>query len=234
MNEHGGITAVQKQLGHRNIAYSAGYCQRTDEESRGLSVDRRDLLFKFIQEEVQVNSIYKLDIERGVLKWLLPEKYKLLSYVDDLSSKCGLHEYDPPKNGQNIIKHGIGFCEAVSYSKNFGSLTVPCSDKNDGERLVIFSDLDTGDNGNNLQMPLKNMSGLVCVITIAEQRSTGFKFISSRRMSSKNYRNDMKKDFKNIFVNDPKAKKEFIDDCVKTVERDLLPSILKPSSEKAV
>lgn len=32
MNERGGITAVQKQLGHRNIAYSAGYCQRTDAE----------------------------------------------------------------------------------------------------------------------------------------------------------------------------------------------------------
>ena len=32
MNERGGITAVQKQLGHRNIAYSAGYCQRTDSE----------------------------------------------------------------------------------------------------------------------------------------------------------------------------------------------------------
>lgn len=32
MNERGGITAVQKQLGHRNIAYSVGYCQRTDDE----------------------------------------------------------------------------------------------------------------------------------------------------------------------------------------------------------
>ncbi len=32
MNERGGITAVQKQLGHRNIAYSAGYCQRTEDE----------------------------------------------------------------------------------------------------------------------------------------------------------------------------------------------------------
>lgn len=32
MNEKGGITAVQKQLAHRNIAYSAVYCQRTEEE----------------------------------------------------------------------------------------------------------------------------------------------------------------------------------------------------------
>ena len=32
MNEKGGITAVQKQLAHRNIAYSAVYAQRTDEE----------------------------------------------------------------------------------------------------------------------------------------------------------------------------------------------------------
>ena len=32
MNEKGGITAVQKQLAHRNIAYSAVYAQRTDDE----------------------------------------------------------------------------------------------------------------------------------------------------------------------------------------------------------
>lgn len=32
MNERGGITAVQKQLGHRNLAYSAVYAQRTDDE----------------------------------------------------------------------------------------------------------------------------------------------------------------------------------------------------------
>lgn len=32
MNERGGITAVQKQLGHKNLTYSATYCQRTDEE----------------------------------------------------------------------------------------------------------------------------------------------------------------------------------------------------------
>jgi site-specific recombinase XerC len=32
MNKRGGITAVQDQLGHRNIAYSAVYAQRTDEE----------------------------------------------------------------------------------------------------------------------------------------------------------------------------------------------------------
>lgn len=35
MNEKGGITAVQRQLAHRNIAYSAVYCQRTDEELEG-------------------------------------------------------------------------------------------------------------------------------------------------------------------------------------------------------
>ena len=35
MNERGGITAVQKQLGHKNIAYSAVYSQRTEEELEG-------------------------------------------------------------------------------------------------------------------------------------------------------------------------------------------------------
>jgi site-specific recombinase XerD len=32
MNERGGITATQKQLGHRNLTYSAVYAQRTDDE----------------------------------------------------------------------------------------------------------------------------------------------------------------------------------------------------------
>jgi len=35
MNEKGGITAVQRQLAHKNITYSAVYCQRTDEELEG-------------------------------------------------------------------------------------------------------------------------------------------------------------------------------------------------------
>ncbi len=35
MNERGGITAVQKQLGHRNLTYSAVYAQRTDEKMAG-------------------------------------------------------------------------------------------------------------------------------------------------------------------------------------------------------
>lgn len=32
MEKNGGITAVQKQLGHKNIAYSSVYCQKTDNE----------------------------------------------------------------------------------------------------------------------------------------------------------------------------------------------------------
>lgn len=32
MDTKGGITAVQRQLGHRNLAYSAVYSQKTDEE----------------------------------------------------------------------------------------------------------------------------------------------------------------------------------------------------------
>lgn len=32
MERQGGITAVQRQLGHKNLAYSSIYCQKTDEE----------------------------------------------------------------------------------------------------------------------------------------------------------------------------------------------------------
>ncbi len=41
MNESGGITAMKKQLGQRNITYSAGYWQITDDELAGYLEGKR-------------------------------------------------------------------------------------------------------------------------------------------------------------------------------------------------
>ena len=43
MEKKGGITAVQRQLGHRNLLYSSVYCQKTDEELEKL-LDEEDNL----------------------------------------------------------------------------------------------------------------------------------------------------------------------------------------------
>ena len=108
---------------------------------QGLPKERHDLLFKFIQGEIQASYSCKPDIEEYALKILMPEVYAALPHERHPYSSCELYEYDPPKNGQNFIKHGLGFGEVVSYSTQFGTLLVPCPDDKDRERYVIFSDL---------------------------------------------------------------------------------------------
>lgn len=190
---------------------------------QGLPKERQDLLFKFIQGEIQVSYSCKPDIVEYALKSLMPEIYKSLPHEGHPYSSGKHYEYDPPKNGQNIIKHGIGFGEVVSYSSRFGALQVPRPDTNEGERHVIFSDLSLKPKGRKLELPLSSIREMNYVISIAHYRDGRFRFISSRVMSSKKkeYRDTMKQAFGKI-ISDAQAREAFVDDCVKIVETDLM------------
>ena len=73
----------------------------------------------------------KIDIEEYALKIIFPDVYNQSMITEHLYSTCDLYEFNPAKNGQNVIKHGIGFQDVVSYSKKFGTLIISCPDKND-------------------------------------------------------------------------------------------------------
>lgn len=186
-----------------------------------LPEERRDLLFKFIKGEIQVSYSSKSDIEEYALKRLMPEVYESLPHEVSPYSSCEFYEYDPPKNGQNIIKHGIGFAEVFSYSRQFGTLLVPCPDDSDEERYVIFSDLNL--ERDELELPPPGIKELNYTISIAHYRDGRFRFISSRLMSSKKqkYRKTMEQAFGEI-VTDAQARQSFIDRSVEILETNLI------------
>lgn len=193
--------------------------------------DRKDLLFKFIQGDIQVCYSCRPDIEAYALKCLMPEFYNSNPIEGHPYSSCDIYEYDPPKNGQNIIKHGIGFGEVVSYSRKFGRLLVPIPNETDGERLVIFSGLDLKREGDELEIPPPDIRDMNYVISIVNCKEGKFRFISARLLSSKKkkYEKTIAQALGKIITN-KQARQGFINDCVETLERDLIQSI-SPSSQ---
>lgn len=188
-----------------------------------LGPDRKDLLFRFVRGEVDIHPYSRPDVERYALKRLSPETYASLPHDAHPYSSGELYEYDPAKNGQNMVKHGIGFGEVVSYSRKFGALVVPCPNERDGERCVMFSDLDAGPNGKKLDMPPAGADGMLYVMSVAQQRGAKFRFISARIMSSerKKYRKTMADAIKHVFPT-AEAKAAFIDRCCEIVEGQLI------------
>ncbi len=192
-------------------------------ENQKLPKDRQDLLFKFIRGEIPVGYSCAPDLEEYAIKSLMPEVYESLPHEAHPYSSCEIYDYDPPKNGQNIIKHGIGFGEVVSYSTKFGTLMVPCPNERDGERRVIFSDLNLKHGGAKLALPPAGIRELNYTISIVHHRDSKFRFISSRLMSSKRekYRKTMEQAFGEI-VSDEEARVGFIDRCMEIVETNLI------------
>ncbi|MEE5081433.1 hypothetical protein V2K58_18095 [Pseudomonas alliivorans] len=190
-------------------------------KSQGLSRGRAELLVEVIKHKRKVEFYLGVDIQRYALKILHPDLYADLALGNHIYSTSELYDYDPPKNGQNTIKHGLSFREVVSYSSQFGTLLVPCPDNNNGTRCVIFSDLDAGVNGENLELPASGMSGKIYTISVAQQSLGKFRFISSRMLSQNSYKEIMGRAFKNIYQDDPGAKDAFVKRCIEIVEQHL-------------
>lgn len=191
-------------------------------KSQGLSGVRTELLLEVIKSKKKVEFYLGVDIQRYALKCLFPDLYANLALGNHIYSTSELYEYDPPKNGQNIIKHGLSFREVVSYSSQFGTLLVPCPDNNNGTRCVIFSDLDAGIDGGNLELPISSMTGKLYTMSIAQHSSEKFRFISSRILSKNSYKEIMGRAFKNIYQDDSAAKDAFVKRCIEIVEEHLL------------
>ena len=150
--------------------------------------------------------------------------YEKMPHDGHVYSSCELYEYDPPKNGKNIIKHGIKFGDVVSYSKKFGTLLVPCPDDKDGERYVVFSDLNLENGIYKLQLPLSELKDLNFIISIVSKSGGKFRFISSRIMSSKKkkYRETIQQSLRSVKFVDKNSKQQFVERCVEIIERDLI------------
>lgn len=188
-----------------------------------LTEERLETLLNVLHGNEDINYFYKLDIQLYVWKMLFPEISSDLFIKEHIYSKGDTCEYDPAKNGQNIIKHGISFEEVVSYSSRFGTLSVPCPSETDETRYVFFSDLTPGHDGMNLSLPIDHTICEPEVYTLSIVTMIGLKprFISSRVMSRKRFAKNMKNAFKGIYDDEPKKKSEFVSRCVEVLKRDL-------------
>ncbi|PHV51371.1 hypothetical protein CSQ91_09785 [Janthinobacterium sp. BJB301] len=192
---------------------------------KSLGVQRAKLLFDIVQGNFYVASPEKIDLLRFALKALLPEDYRALELANHLWSHSDLFKYDPPKNGQNIMKHGLAFAEVHSYAHLFGRLTVQCPFPDGVTRSVVFSNLDTGTDGGNLCCPLPKVQGMISVMSIGQFENECFKFISARRLGRTNYIKVMSDAFKNVHMDNPSAKEEFVNGCAEIVKADLFSAL---------
>ena len=197
---------------------------RANHNKLDLSKDRAEVLVDVINGTKNVEHFTALDIHLFCLKKIFPTQYSAAQAIEHTYSKCDLYEFDPPKNGQNVMKHGISFREVVSFSKRFGVLMVPCPDETDTERFVVFSD-PTIDSGYHLALPLNSMDFTkeIYTLSIVRQRGKGFRFISARTFGRKSYRKAMYQSFNGIYQNNPE-KDLFISRCCEILEDNLFKS----------
>ncbi|WP_219013313.1 BrnT family toxin [Shewanella algae] len=190
--------------------------------SIGVDNDRITKLFHLIKND-EFHHGEQIDVSLFLLKHILPNDYERLVVKERIGSSNELYEFDPVKNGQNIIKHGISFSEVVSYSQRFGTLIVPCPDEHDGERNVIFSDLSATRCNRKLSFPLPKVEEQAesYVISIVQSKAGKFRFISSRVMSRSRHKKTLKNALKNIYPNDNDAQEEFIDRCLEILKDNL-------------
>ncbi len=188
----------------------------------GIESERIDLLIEAINRNIFQNG-ERIDVFLFLLQYLLPDEFERLVVKERIGSSSELYEFNPVKNGQNIVKHGISFSEVVSYSNRFGTLIVPCPDENDKERVVIFSDLSASRNGMKLRFPLPKVEEQdeCYVVSVAQQKDRKFRFISSRVMSRKRHKKTLKNALKNIYINQPEEKNEFVERCLEILKRGL-------------
>lgn len=187
------------------------------------SPDRVNFLKSIIDGEESLELHDRLDILLYVLKSICWEKYDSLDSMSHLCSHSEIYEYDPAKNGQNIVKHGISFSEVVSYASKFGALMVQCPDDTDLHRIVIFSDLSNLNEQYKLMAPISSsdLSGSF-VLSIVQNRELRFRFISSRLISKKRYLKTLRNALKNIYPNDPNKRDDFINRCLEVLKVNLI------------
>ena len=188
-------------------------------KSLEIGAARQQIVYDVIRHKKEVNFYAKIDIQRYILKKLFTEEYNALDLGHHLYSNSDLYQYDPPKNGENMIKHGFNFSEVVSYSNNFGEYIVGCPDERDGTRYVMFSTVNSEAAGQRLDFPMPVVDGKVCVMSVGQMVGPKFRFISARFLSPNGYEGILKRAFKNIYENDPAAEAEFIGRCISIIDK---------------
>ncbi len=155
-----------------------------------ISKNRYDFIIKILRRNIKVDEFLMNDILRCIAKKLCEShdidflnRFKLPD--NNLLSKASLYEYDPAKNGQNILKHGLDFGAVISYSGSDYSRLISYTNSEIEDRFVIFSKYYVNNKNNIFLSDDKKNEDFLCIATIATNVDIGFRFISSRALHVK-------------------------------------------------
>jgi uncharacterized DUF497 family protein len=171
---------------------------------------------------ISVDHFNKFDIEEFAIKHFhSPEIYHQIRTSEHNQSKCDAYEYDPAKNGQNIIKHGLAFGEVVSYSSRFGSVMIPIPHELDVRRVLIFSDLVLNKE-REIELPLSKIRNENFTLSVAVNIDGKFRLISSKLLSSKKRKfvETVKQSIGDINFSSTDSRTEFTQYCIEIFERN--------------
>ncbi|WP_179152954.1 hypothetical protein [Chromohalobacter israelensis] len=188
-----------------------------------LPQNRDVVLGEILTGNIKLYIADELDIKIYALKNLFPDSYDKLKLSETNFSKSEFTQYDPAKNGQNMMKHGISFREVVSFSTKFGTLMVPLSEVGGERRVVIFSDFSIDNKGCRLAVPLEGVSARSKLYTfsVAQKLPFGFRFISSRFISKNNFSKKIKSDLRGVSFESDEQKELFFGRCIEILRHYL-------------
>lgn len=199
--------------------------EELSQKLKGLNLpqNRDVVLGEILTGNIKLHINDELDIKVYALKKLLPDSYEKLNLLEKVFSKSELDRYDPVKNGQNIMKHGLSFREVVSFSTQFGTLMVPLLEMDKERRVVIFSDLSINNKKYPLALPLEGVSGRSKLYTfsVAQQIDFDFRIISSRLISKTKFSKKIKNDLRGVRFESDEQRGLFFNRCIGIIRRDL-------------
>lgn len=161
-----------------------------------LSATRKKTLRDLMIQIETLNVFFKNDFLKCLIKNLFEstgriKNYRVLDFLDkhELSHSLAW-SYDPPKNGQNILKHGLEFGAVASYGGNdFGQLMVFMAPKeiinkkgqpDIEQRGVLFSKFYAKDANKDFFLDSYKFDDIFCVASIFVNEDDKIQFISSR------------------------------------------------------
>ena len=167
-----------------------------------ISKNRYDFIIKILRRDIKVDNFLMNDILRCIVKKLCEsddidffDTFKIPE--NHLLSKASLYEYDPAKNGQNILKHGLDFGAVISYGGSDYGRLISYTNSEIEDRFVIFSKYYVNNENNIFLSDDKKNEDFLCIATIATNVNIGFRFISSRALKVKNDK-ELQKELKNM------------------------------------
>ena len=201
---------------------SSSYIKEKIDKIRDINQDRKEMFFNLLTEENNRLRTYSdFDVTLYAISIIDEDFFKKLNVKRHCESHSDSMEYDPRKNGENIIRHGISLRESIGCNR-FGTLIINAYSEKD-KRSAYFSDI----NMSMLELPIPETMHHKFTLTVAENKYPKIRIISVRTFGKKGYKKVFNKgllgDIYENEVNKEEKVEEFKNNCCNIIENQLFP-----------